>query len=116
MKNDKIYDTIPTRLRIPASPFYFVALVATNLQAQPITPNLNLTHPVPATNTLITSSTLLISDESMFSGRNIETTLAKSVEDDFTTEVYIKPQYVNTFRIKAKSIKIDKSLPKVFLD
>lgn len=35
---------------------------------------------------------------------------------DFDDDIVIKPKYTQEFKIKVRSIKIDKSLPKIFID
>jgi hypothetical protein len=39
-----------------------------------------------------------------------------SEEDDSFEDIVVKPQYINEFKIKVGSLKIEKSLPKVFVD
>jgi hypothetical protein len=118
--------TVPTRLKKYNYNWYTLAAVATALQisvdndieANSMTKakcfdfrDFSTAGSIPQT------STVLVFDNKNFEA-SVNTVLSSNViedQDDFA-DVAIKPRYVKEFKIKVARIKIDKSLPKIFVD
>lgn len=118
--------TAPTRLTKYNYNWYTVAAVATALQmsvdndieAKSLTKarcidvrDFSTVGSIPSTSTVLAfdSKNFEASVNTVLSANDIED------QDDFT-DVAIKPRYVKQFKIKVATIKIDKSLPKIFVD
>jgi hypothetical protein len=119
--------TVPTRLKKYNPNWYTVAAVATALQlsvdndieakALPKARcidfrDLSKVGSVPST------STVLIFDNKNLEAASVNTVLSANDTEDQEefTDVAIKPRYVKEFKIKVATIKIQKALPKIFVD
>ena len=118
--------TVPTRLKKYNYNWYTVAAVATALQisidndieAKSLTKarcidfrDFSTAGSIPPT------STALAFDNKNFEASVITVLSSNGIDDqDDFTDVAIKPRYVKEFKIKVATIRIDKSLPKIFVD
>lgn len=120
MKNrNQVYELVPTRLKAHTQSLYALAFVTTSLQIQPDDLELkqyNVAATYPNAYGIVASSTLLQSDLPKILSRNTETTFFNQDSVEVNNDFYIKPNYKKVFKLAVKKLKIDKSLPKIFLD
>ena len=103
------YAVVATALQMPADLEEEISELSWNpiidnhnfIETEPITPSTATLISVDPTNHRVSPTTTF---------REVETTT------DFDSDVVIKPKYTQEFVIKVRSIKIDKSLPKMFID
>lgn len=119
--------TVPTRLKKYNPNWYTVAAVATALQlsvdndieakAVPKARCIDF-RDLSTAGSIPSTSTVIAFDNKNFFEASANTVLSfNGPEDqDDVTDVAIKPRYVKEFKIKVATIKIDKSLPKIFVD
>ena len=62
------------------------------------------------------TTTLISFDPSNHRTPSITTFSEVEAISDFDGDIVIKPKYTQEFKLKVRSIKIDKSLPKIFID
>ncbi len=113
-------DPIPTCLKIQRyTSWYALAFVTTSLQIQAQDLELAHSNSCKTVNTiedinLGTLGTLLLANNNQLVSRNVETALTLIKEaDNFDDDILIKPNYIKEFRIRVKTLKIDKSFPKI---
>jgi hypothetical protein len=122
MNNLDFVNQTPTRLKMKNSSWYALAFVTTSLQVQGSDEkwkNLFLKDSFNFTNEPITtfkSPGTLVSLLSTEPVGYLETALWKTELEQLDSEINIKPNYTSKFKIKAKAIRFNKVLPKIFID
>lgn len=127
--DDNIAPT-PTRLNIQRfNSWYALAFVTTSLQVQG--KELDLADATPFKvgdfanavqygaefkNRMSSSETTFTSYQSDVGFGSVETVLGSENLIDSENDISIRPQYTKEFKIKVRALKIDKSLPKIFVD
>src|SRR5882672_9501364 len=120
---DQYVNQTPTRLKIQRYPsLYTLAFVATSLQVQGNETELKSQYTKLSTDftysplTSIKPSGTQVSMAQFEVNNYIDTVLWKHGFETLDAEINIKPNYTRKFKVKVMALRIDKTLPKIFLD
>ncbi len=114
------FNLISTRLKSQSQSLYALAFVATSLQveASPFDFKKNVTINSriqgPASNLAISATALPVNSFSLFTETNTTIDRRTTAVDHET--IILSPKYKKSFKLKLKTIKIDRSLPKIVND